>query len=154
MKRSRRCKRRTGARFSPRLGQRGFTYAEVLLATILIAITLVPALEALSGGLGGVAVARGSNELSLRASSRMEEVMSLDWATLDSAALAAGSATTPTSLSDGVSVLDRRLVYLAHYDGDNADADNDPFTGADADLIWVKVSIENAGHELSSLVAR
>ena len=137
-----------------RVAQHGFTYAEVMLATLLIAITLVPALEALSGGLGGVAVARSANELSLRAASRMEEVMSQEWATLESAATAAGSAATPSSLSDIAGVADRRLVYLAFYDGDNADADDDPFTGVDVDLIWVKVSIDNAGHELSSLVAR
>ncbi|MBI5446002.1 MAG: hypothetical protein HY900_32915, partial [Deltaproteobacteria bacterium] len=31
-------------------------------------------------------------------------------------------------------------VYLARYDADNADGDNDPLTGGDSGLLWVKVT--------------
>ena len=72
---------------------------------------------------------------------------------MDAAALAAGDATVPTSFSDSAGTNDRRLVYLSRYDGDNADADDDPFTGVDDDLIWVRVAIENSTQALETLTS-
>ena len=34
-------------------------------------------------------------------------------------------------------------MYVTGYDGDNLDGDNDPFTGADPGLLWIRVEIEN-----------
>ena len=46
----------------------------------------------------------------------------------------------------------RALVYLWRYDGDNADADNDPFTGIDPELLWMKVEIENSPLSFETLL--
>ncbi len=47
--------------------------------------------------------------------------------------------------------VDRRLVFIANYDGDNADTDNDPFTGTDPGLLWVRVEIEGSVAALQAL---
>jgi hypothetical protein len=46
------------------------------------------------------------------------------------------------------------LVYLSRYDGDNADGDNNPFTGTDADLIWVRAAIADPPIDMTTLVTR
>lgn len=124
-------------------GQRGFSYVEVLVAVLVLAICLPPALDALSTATRGA----GNHETSIArryfVSGRLEQVLAEAPASLDAAALTAGSPTTPTSYSDAPGMPDRRLVFLARYDLDNADADNDPFTGGDPGLIWVRVAIEN-----------
>ena len=75
-----------------------------------------------------------------------------------SAASAAGNATTPTSYSDTVTYPDGRQitlqVYLSLYDGDNADTDNDVFSGTDPDLLWLRVAIDGTPYALESLVTR
>ena len=48
----------------------------------------------------------------------------------------------------------RRLVYVAGYDGDDADGDGDPFTGADDGLLWVEVEIENTSVAVACLTSR
>ena len=131
--------------------QRGFSYVEVLVATVLVAICLVPALEALQTGIQGAAVHESDTVNKNRLSAKLEEVLAAPLSDLDAAALAAGDTTTPTSYSDTAGTTDRRLVYLSRFDGDNADADDDPFTGVDEGLIWVRVAIENSAHALETL---
>ena len=121
---------------------------------MLVAVTLVPMLEALPGGLQASRVHEDAAARSLRAASRMEELLSEGFGALDAAALAAGSPTVPSSYSDAPGTTDRRLVFLSRYDGDDADADGDGFTGADDGLLWVRVEIEGAGHAVQTLVAR
>ena len=48
----------------------------------------------------------------------------------------------------------RLVVYLSPYDGDNADADDDPYTGTDPDLLWIGVEIEGSVHQLQTVRAR
>jgi len=133
---------------------RGVSYVEVLVATMLVAVTLVPMLEALPGGVQASRVHENTAARSLRAASRMEEVLSEGFSALDAAALAAGGPAVPSSYSDAPGTTDRRVVYLSRYDGDDADADGNGFTGTDEGLLWVRVEIEGAGHGLASLVAR
>ena len=57
----------------------------------------------------------------------------------------------PTALSDTAGSADRRLVYISGYDGDNADADNDPATGTDANLFLIRVEIEGTANVVQSL---
>ena len=45
------------------------------------------------------------------------------------------------------------LVYLSLYDGDNLDGDNNPLTGADPDLIWIRVEIEDSVQSLQTVRA-
>lgn len=124
-------------------GQLGFSYVEVLVAVLVLAICLPPALDALGTATRGAGIQEASIARRYLVSGRMEQVLAEAPASLDAAALAAGAPTTPTSYSDAPGTPERRLVFLARYDLDNADADNDPFTGGDPGLIWVRVAIEN-----------
>ena len=46
------------------------------------------------------------------------------------------------------------MVLLSRYDGDDADADGDPLTGTDDDLLWVRIEIEGTALGVESLVSR
>jgi type II secretory pathway pseudopilin PulG len=129
----------------------GFSYVEVLVATVLIAITLVPALEALEGALIGSKVHETLSVQQYHLQTKLEEVLAQSFDSLNVAAAAAGSATVATSFSDGMGAINRRIVYLSRYDGDNADGDADPFTGVDNDLLWVRVEIENTAYAFETL---
>ena len=133
----------------------GLSYVEVLVATALIALALVPAMEALQPGIEGSGIHETFAEDHYLLSAKMEEVLAEPFDALDSAAAAAGDQSTPTSYSDIVNASDgrqvSRQVFLSPYDGDNADSDNDPFTGTDAGLLWVRVDIENTAHTIETL---
>jgi hypothetical protein len=136
---------------------RGFAYVEVLVATLLLVTALVPALDALHPGsiATGIQQRMASDQYSMLA--RFEDVMAAPFAELQAAADAAGSATVPGSYSDTIVHADGRQivrnVYLSGYDGDNADADNDPFTGADAGLLWVKIEIAGTHYRIEGLTS-
>ena len=134
--------------------QSGLSYLETLLAVTILGVALVPALEMLQIAYTGSAVSQSVLTWHDLAAARMEDVLSVDFSSLEDAALAAGAATTPSSYSDTAGMPDRVLVFLSPYDGDNADADGDPFTGTDAGILWVRVAIENSPVELSTLVAQ
>ena len=70
------------------------------------------------------------------------------------AALAAGSPVAETSYSASPGTPGRLVVYLSTWDGDNADADDDPFTGTDVGLLWIRVEVEGSVHDLHTLRAR
>jgi len=135
----------------------GITYVEVLIATVLIVITLVPALEALQPGIAGSGIHETQTEDHYRLVAKLEEVLAESFADLDDAATAAGNATTPTTYSDSVTYPDGRQitrnVFLSRYDGDNVDADNDPFTGTDDDLLWVRVEIAGSALGVETLTS-
>ncbi len=135
--------------------QSGFSYVEVLVASFLLAITLVPALEALQPGIQGTGIHQEYSEDYYQLTAKMEAVIAEPFYSLQAAATTAASETTVSSYSDTVSFTNGRQitrnVFLSAYDGDNADADNDPFTGTDADLIWVKVMIKGTPHVLENL---
>lgn len=143
---------------SPRRRQTGLSYTEVLVATALIALLLTPALEALDTGLNGGRTQQGLGEERQLLQAKLDDVLALPFATLDAAAQAAGGTTTATSLSDTVSLSDggslTRQVYLSRYDGDNADADGDPFTGTDTGLIWVRVTLDGTSLAAETLTAQ
>ena len=66
------------------------------------------------------------------------------------AAVAAGP-TTPSVYSDPSGSTDRRLVFASFYDADNADSDNDPFTGTEPDLLWIRVEMAGTVDVVESL---
>ena len=146
--------------------QRGLTYVEVLIAMAIIAVALVPALEALHTGMLGTAVLQSSSSQHYAATARMEEVLAEQHGALVTAAALAGTPTTPSIYSDPVASTDRRIVFVALYDADNLDGDdnvftvldpnldgdNDPFTGFTG-LIWVRVEVEGSTTAFESLVA-
>jgi type II secretory pathway pseudopilin PulG len=132
--------------------QVGFSYVEVLVAVVLIAITLLPALDALQVAMLGSGQHETTAVQHYRAYGRMEEMMTESFMALGAETLAVGSPTVPTSYSDAPGTPNRRLVFLSLYDADNADADNDRFlTGTDPGIVWLRVEIENSGLALESL---
>lgn len=134
--------------------ERGFSYVEVIAAALLVAICLPAALEALSLATRGVAEQEAGLALRYRLRGAMEEVLTQTPAALDAAAVAAGGPAVPSSFSDPAGTPNRRLVYLARYDFDNADGDGNRLTGGDAGLVWVQVAIEGrAAPTLATLVA-
>lgn len=144
----------------------GLTYVEVLIATSLIAVALVPALEALHTGLLGTEIYQSTSTEHYAATAKMEELLAEPYGALVSAAATAGDQLTQSNYSDAPATLNRRLVFLGLYDADNADGDNDlftvldsnldgdndPFTGF-AGLVWVRVEIEGSVTALESLSA-
>ncbi len=143
----------SGPMTSCRHRHRGLSYAEALLAVAVLAVALVPALDALQTAFAGAAVQDELRDGQQQVANGIEMVVAEPFSNLDQAAQAAGSETVASSYSDPVGP-DRMLVFLSRYDGDNADSDDDPFTGTDAGLIWVRVVRENTPHELTTLVAQ
>ena len=132
--------------------QAGFSYVEVLLATTILALALVPALDALRVGVQGSGVHRDRAIQHYRLVGVMETVLAEPFGKLQSEAAAAAGA--PTAYSDPGGTPDRRLVYLAGWDGDDADGDGDPTTGVDPGLLYVRVEIAGTGLRLESLTAQ
>jgi Tfp pilus assembly protein PilV len=137
-----------------RVHQIGLSYVEALLAVFILGVALVPALELLQIAFVGSDVQESSLRLQLQTVTRMEVMLAEPFGSLDAAAQAAGNATTPSSYSDIAGTVDRTLVFLSRYDGDNADGDNDPYTGTDEGLLWIQVAIEDRPYEISTLVAQ
>jgi hypothetical protein len=135
----------------------GFAYVEVLIATLLIVVTLLPALQALYPAVAGAGIHGSRVADHYRLVGRMEELLAEPFADLDAAATTAGSETTPTAYSDTVTHADGRQitrnVFLSRYDGDNADSDNNPFTGPEDDLLWIRVEIAGTADGLESLLS-
>ena len=136
----------------------GFSYIEVLVATVLIAIVLVPAMDALLPGMAGGGIHETRTEDHYKLLSKIEEVLAEPFADLDAAAIAAGSPTTATlSYSDTFTYPGGRQItrniFLSRYDGDNADADDDPFTGVDEGLLWVQGVIAGSSLRIETLTS-
>lgn len=133
----------------------GFSYTEVLVATTLIAITLVSAIETITPAVEGSSYSQSLIEDRYQLSAKLEDVMAASFNEIDSEALSLASPTVASSYSDVVTYSDGRQitrnVFLSRYDGDNADANNNPFDGVDAGLIWVRVEIAGTNLSVESL---
>ena len=138
----------------PRPRQSGLTLVEVLVAVSLVAIVIVPALLALRTSVVGSTVNSDVTNVQYRLTSGLERVLAESFATLESAALAAGGPSNPSELSESPGIPGRLLVYVAFYDGDDADNDGDGFTGTDADVLWIRVESEGTVHALETITAR
>lgn len=141
----------------------GFSYVEVLVATVLIAVSVAPALEALQTGIRGADIDESLSLQHYCLVSKLEQVLAESFGSVISAAEAAGAANTASSYTDSVCTSQRRLVYLSLYDGDadpftitdpDDDGDANPFTGDTANLLWVRVEIENTALAMESLMSR
>jgi len=129
--------------------QRGLTYVEALVATVIMAVCLAPALTALHDGVRAAGTQRAHTVNQQRVKTRMEEVLANTFATLDAAAMAAGNSPSVTvvTYSDPPGTADRLLVTLYRYDGAAA-------TASDTGLLWVKTAIEGSALELNTLKSR
>lgn len=95
--------------------QRGFSYAEVLLSVMLLAILLVPAMQALNAGIVGGAGATGLAARQLNLRSKMEEVQSKPFGQLYAETYLSGGNTltsVSTNFSDASGAADRRVVVF------------------------------------------
>lgn len=131
----------------------GLTLVEVLVSLALVAVVLVPAIQALQTGVTGAAVHGYVSTSHYRLTSRLEELLAEPFGNLSDAAIAAGTPTVASAYSEPAGPTGRLLVYLSFYDGDNADADGDPFTGTDPDLLWIRVDIEGSVQSLQTIRA-
>ncbi len=127
---------------------------ELLVATLLIAILLVPALEAMQSGIQASGIHTELARNQYRMISRMEQTLALPFSQLQEQAELVADPTVliPPPFSDPAGTESRRLVFLAGYDGDDADGDKDPFTGTDAGLLWVRVTIEDSPRALETVI--
>ena len=132
--------------------QFGISYIEILIAMVLIAIALVPMMNALQAGLQGATLFQTKTEFHHALTGAVEKVLAEPFGNLDAAATAAGAYTNATTYSDvGASIPFK--VYLWRYDADNADNDDDEFTGGEEDLIWVKVALVDNGQSIETLIS-
>ena len=127
---------------------------ELLVATLLIAIMLVPALDAMQSGIQGSGIHTQLAQNQYRMISKMEQTLALSFGELLAQAdlVADPKVLIPAPFSDAAGTESRRLVYLARYDGDDADGDKDPFTGTDTGLLWLRVTIEGSPRGLETVI--
>lgn len=131
--------------------QGGISFAEALVAMVILAVCLAPALDALSASTRGPAAATSESELAC-AKSHLETVMAEPYSSLLRAAMAAGSVTKTTSYSVGVDpVCPAREVFIGRYNPDNT---ANAFPSADTGLLYLKVSVPNGTASFSTLVTR
>jgi len=136
----------------PGLNQRGFSYAEVLLSVVLLAVLLGPALQALSSGISGNSAALAARQLNLR--NKMEDVLSTPFGALYAETyLFGGNTTTSVSAnySDASGSNNRRVVVMYRYD-----AASNALSAGDTGLLLVSVYYEadGSGGALTTLVGR
>lgn len=149
----------------PNLKQHGFTYTEVMLSAVLLAVLVVPALRALQTGINGSATpAMAAKGPAL--SAKMEEVLSRPFPDLyaetyktacDSTCNPAGSSACNSAtllncnLSDAAIATDRRVVVLYRY---NASAK--ALSANDTGLLYVRVyyATEGSANAFNTLAGR
>jgi hypothetical protein len=133
--------------------QHGFSYAEVVLSVVLLAVLLVPALEALQSGIAG---SQGSSvstrQLMLR--DKMERVLARPFADLYAETYRPGGNTASSvsaAFSDPAGTPGRREVVLYRHD-----ASTQSLSASDTGLVFVSVYYEAEGsaNALNTLVGR
>ncbi len=132
--------------------QNGFTYVEVLLSVVLLAVLLVPALQALQAGIsGGATPALAASGPTLRA--KMEEVLAIPFGDLYAETYLVGGNTNAinATYSDAPAAVNRRVVVLYRY---NATAKS--LSASDTGLLYVSVYYESEGsaNALNTLTGR
>lgn len=138
-----------------RRSQRGLSYLEVLLATIVLTISLGPLLSAMQSNNQTTRIDAELTRQRNHAISVLEKTLALPLATLlDEAAIVGAYDVLSDRYSDAAGSEPRAQVFLAAYDANNADGDNNPFTGAEANVLWVNVKIEDTRFELTTLVSQ
>ena len=78
----------------------GFSYVEVLVATVLIAIALVPAIEALAPGVQGAGIHRSQAGRHYHLAGKLEEVLAQPFNALDDEAQTVSDPSVATVYSD------------------------------------------------------
>ncbi len=134
--------------------QRGISYIELVIATAVLTISLIPAMEALNAAQMGSRINAELQEQHYALMDVFERTLSEPFTVLDAEALALADRDTPSTVySDSAVTPNRRLVYIQRYDADNDDNDDDPFTGGDKDILWVRVEIAGTALAKETLVS-
>ena len=125
---------------------------EVLLSVVLLAVLLVPALQALQSGIrDGATPSMAARPPLLRA--KMEEVLSNPFPELYAATYVAGGNTTGVNatFSDAAGATDRRVVVLYRYD-----VSTKALSASDTGLLYVSVyySADGSANALTTLAGR
>jgi hypothetical protein len=125
---------------------------EVVLSVVLLAVLLVPALEALQTGIsGGATPALAASAPALRA--KMEEVLAAPFGDLYAQTYLGGgnSSAINAAYSDAAAAVNRRVVVLYRYD-----ATAKALSAGDTGLLYVSVYYESEGSAsaLSTLLGR
>ncbi len=129
----------------------GYAYVEVLIAAIVLSTALVPATDALRHVVQHSAAQRDLLIHEFAATATLESVLAESFAALDLEAQSTGG-TSPSAFSDPVGTPNRKLVWLAPFDLDNADADNNTLTGAEPGIVRVAVTIPELGISYETLI--
>ncbi|GEM_PF-5076883 len=114
--------------------QRGLGYIEVILAAALLALALVPALDALRSALSIAAHSADLQQRQLARRARMEAVLAEPFGALLAEAALHNDARAASRWSDPPGSAGRLLVQLQLHDFGNLDGDGDSATIADPDL--------------------
>ncbi len=130
----------------------GFSYVEVLVSVVLLAVLMVPALQSLQGGIvNAVTPAIAARPPLLRA--KMEEVLSSPFPALYAATYAVGGNTNGVNatFSDAPAATDRRIVVLYRYD-----ASTKALSTSDTGLLYVSAyySADGSANALVTLAGR
>ena len=133
--------------------QAGLSYVEVMVATLLIAVALVPMLDALQPGLQGAQIHRDRAEIRFVLAGKIEQVLAESFDDLDAAATAAGDFKVPTAYSDTAASVPHE-VFIWRWDVDDADGDGDGLTGGEDDILWIRVATTDELTELQTLISR
>ena len=114
-----------------------------MVATLIVASALVPAMDALRSGASAGEVHRRHMIDRQRLLSRMEEVLANGFATLDDAAVSTGNnpAVPSPTYSDTAGAADRIVVTLYRYDGASATASNTGLVRVDAAVLGSTLSV-------------
>lgn len=135
--------------------QNGLSYVEILIAITLIAVALVPAINALFPAMIGSANYRSDSEQHYHLAAKLETVLAENYTVLDEEAVGLADRTTPSMLfSDTAGSEQRRLVFLSRYQPGDALVPIASFTTDDVGMLWVSVSLENDDLKLESLVSQ
>ncbi|MDH5631906.1 MAG: prepilin-type N-terminal cleavage/methylation domain-containing protein [Gammaproteobacteria bacterium] len=147
--------------------QAGLSIIEVLVATVLLSIALVPMLDAIQTGVTGSGMHQSAVTDQYHLLQRAEEILAQPFAVLKAEAASLNNKNTPTSYSDSAGSERRRLVYLSFYDFGNTDGDSNPFTIMDPDIdgdgnpytghevkihsLWLRVEIEGTSMAMETM---
>ena len=140
---------RCPARAAPARRQRGLSYIEVVVATVLLVVMLVPAFDALQSGFLGASVHASETAGQHRLRGKMEEVLAKPFTSLYAItyAIDGNSATAVVAALSDASGPDRRVVTLYRVDGATLSA-------ADTGLLRIVVAYEAGGPTLETLKGR
>lgn len=130
----------------------GFAYVEVLVAAVVLAIALIPASDAFRAASRQAELSREMLLQHYRALASLEVTQTRTFGQLVSEANST-SGTTPSTWSDASGSAYRRLVYVARFDFDNADNDNNDATGVDNGVIRIRVLVEGTPINLYAIAS-